>query len=99
MSEAAIPVGHTALVVVDLQNDFLHPDGAYGRAGQGASEIAALPARLKPLADRLRANGGLVVSTHFTLVPVRGAPLVSPHLRALRRSEEHTSELQSRQYL
>ncbi len=26
----------TALVLVDLQNDFLHPEGAYGRAGQGA---------------------------------------------------------------
>ena len=58
MSEAAIPVGRTALLIVDLQNDFLHPEGAYGRAGQGAAEIAALPARLKPLADLLRAKGG-----------------------------------------
>ena len=24
----------TALVLVDMQNDFLHPDGAYGRAKQ-----------------------------------------------------------------
>jgi ureidoacrylate peracid hydrolase len=79
-----VPIAGTALLLVDLQNDFLHPDGAYGRAGQGASEIAALPARLKPLAQCLRAKGGLVVSTHFTLVPVRGAPIVSPHLRALR---------------
>ena len=31
----------TALMLVDLQNDFLHPDGAYGRAGQKADEIAA----------------------------------------------------------
>ena len=49
MSEAAILVGHTALLIVDLQNDFLHSEGAYGRAGQGAAEIAALPERLKPL--------------------------------------------------
>jgi len=74
-----------ALVLVDLQNDFLHADGAYGRAGQAAPAIAALPARLKPVADAVRAAGGLVVSTHFTLVPGRGgAPLISPHLRALR---------------
>ncbi len=26
---------NTALVLGDLQNDFLHKDGAYGRAGQG----------------------------------------------------------------
>jgi nicotinamidase-related amidase len=85
MSEAAIPIGCTALLIVDLQNDFLHPDGAYGRAGQGAPEIAALPERLKPLADLLRAKGGYVVSTQFTLVPAKGGePLISPHLKQLR---------------
>ena len=75
----------TALLVCDLQNDFVHPDGAYGRAGLGTPEIAALPARLAPLADRLRAGGGWVVQTQFTLVPGRGGePLISPHLQALR---------------
>ena len=75
----------TALLVCDMQNDFVHPRGAYGRAGLGVPEIAALPARLKPLADRLRAGGGWVVQTQFTLVPGRGGePLVSPHLRTLR---------------
>ena len=33
----------TALLTIDLQNDFLHPEGAYGRAGQSAAAIAALP--------------------------------------------------------
>jgi ureidoacrylate peracid hydrolase len=75
----------TALMLIDLQNDFLHPKGAYGRAGQGAAAIAALPARLKPVADAVRAAGGWVVSTHFTLVPgKRGEPLISPHLKKLR---------------
>jgi len=75
----------TALLVCDLQNDFVHPDGAYGRAGLGTPEIAALPDRLQPLADRLRAGGGWVVQTQFTLVPGRGGePLISPHLLALR---------------
>jgi len=75
----------TALLVCDLQNDFVHPDGAYGRAGLGTPEIAALPDRLKPLATRLRAGGGWVVQTQFTLVPGRGGePLISPHLLALR---------------
>jgi nicotinamidase-related amidase len=75
----------TALVIVDLQNDFLHPNGAYARGGQSNPDIAALPARLKPLADAFRRNGGLVVATLFTLVPGRGGePLISPHLKALR---------------
>jgi ureidoacrylate peracid hydrolase len=75
----------TALVLVDLQNDFLHPEGAYGRAGVSAPEIAALPARLKPVADAMRRAGGWIVSTHFTLVPGRsGEPLILPHLKKLR---------------
>lgn len=75
----------TALLVVDLQNDFVHPDGAYGRNGHGVAEISVLPGRLAPLARTLRQAGGSVVSTQFTLVPGRdGAPIVSPHLLALR---------------
>ena len=34
-------LSRTALLTVDLQNDFLHPQGAYGRAGQTAAEIAS----------------------------------------------------------
>ena len=75
----------TALILGDLQNDFIHPDGAYGKAGQSDPAIAALPARLAPLARVAREKGVLVVATLFTLVPGRGAePIVSPHLKALR---------------
>lgn len=75
----------TALVIVDLQNDFLHPEGAYGRAGQKSEAIAALPARVLPIAETLRTKGGWVVSTQFTLVPGKGdEPFISPHLAKLR---------------
>lgn len=75
----------TALLLCDLQNDFIHPQGAYGRAGQSAPAIAALPARLKPLADAVRAKGGWIVSTHFTLVPGKGGePFIADHLRQMR---------------
>ena len=50
MSDAATrDWASTALLLCDLQNDFIHPDGAYGRAGQTAPEIAALPGRIRPL--------------------------------------------------
>jgi len=75
----------TCLLICDLQNDFLHPTGAYGRAGLSTPAIAALPERIAPLARRIRDRGGWIVATQFTLVPGRdGAPLISPHLRALR---------------
>ncbi len=74
-----------ALVLVDLQNDFLHAKGAYGRANCSAPSIAALPARIAPLADAVRTRGGWIVSTHFTLVPGRGGePFIAPHLKTLR---------------
>jgi ureidoacrylate peracid hydrolase len=82
---ASHPVDKTALLVVDLQNDFVHADGAYARGGQKNASIAALPARLAPLAARVRSLGGLVIATQFTLVPGRGGePLISPHLQQLR---------------
>ena len=75
----------TALLIVDLQNDFLHPQGAYGRAGKACAEIAALPERVLEVANVLRATGGWVVSTQFTLVPGKqGEPFISPHLKQLR---------------
>src|SRR5438046_4633875 len=75
----------TALVLVDLQNDFLHPDGAYARAGQTAPAIAALPRRLVGVADAMRSAGGWIVATLFTLVPGKGGePLILPHLRKIR---------------
>jgi nicotinamidase-related amidase len=75
----------TGLIIVDLQNDFIHPDGAYARGGQKNADIAALPARVRPVADVLRAKGGWIVSTHFTLVPGKGGePFISPHLKEMR---------------
>lgn len=85
MTGATLDPARTALVLVDMQNDFLHAQGAYGRAGVSDPSIAALPDRLAPVADAMRQAGGWIVSTHFTLVPGRGGePFISDHLRKLR---------------
>jgi ureidoacrylate peracid hydrolase len=85
MNAPSFPLDRTAVLLCDLQNDFLHPNGAYGRAGQSAAEIAKLPARLKPLVDVVRRGGGWIVSTQFTLVPGKeGEPIIAPHLKTLR---------------
>tara|TARA_B100000767_G_scaffold95824_1_gene92147 strand:+ start:549 stop:1169 length:621 start_codon:yes stop_codon:yes gene_type:complete len=78
-------LSRTALLTIDLQNDFIHPEGAYGRAGQAAQSIAALPDRMAPLVKALRAKGGRYISAQFTLVPDNnGEPLIAPHLKELR---------------
>jgi ureidoacrylate peracid hydrolase len=75
----------SALLLLDLQNDFLHANGAYGRAGQRSDDIAALPQRLRPLVELLRKKNVLIGSTLFTLVPGRGGePMISRHLKRLR---------------
>jgi ureidoacrylate peracid hydrolase len=85
MSADPVAMARTGLLLVDLQNDFLHADGAYARGGQSAAAIKALPTKLKALADAFRAAGGWIISTHFTLVPGKqGEPLISPHLKSLR---------------
>jgi nicotinamidase-related amidase len=85
VNHRSVPFEKSALLLCDLQNDFMHPQGAYGRAGLSAPDIAALPARLAPLADLFRRRQGWIVSTHFTLAPGKGGePLIAPHLRSLR---------------
>ena len=75
----------TAVLIVDLQNDFLDPNGAYGRSGTSNPDIAALPAKVGPLLAEVRKAGGWVVSTQFTLVPGKnGEPFISNHLKKLR---------------
>ena len=85
MAPGTIDAARTGLLIVDLQNDFLHPEGAYARGGQSCADMAALPERVLPVAEALRARGGWVISTQFTLVPGKGGePFISPHLKKLR---------------
>ncbi len=75
----------TAVLIVDLQNDFLHAKGAYGRSGTSSPDIAALPSKVAPLLDVVRKAGGWIISTQFTLVPGKnGEPFISDHLQKLR---------------
>lgn len=74
-----------ALLLVDLQNDFLHPDGAYHRGGAINPNSHGLVARVAGLAAAAREARVPVVATRFTLVPAAdGEPLVADHLRRLR---------------
>lgn len=76
---------HTALLLVDLQNDFLDPAGAYARGGAINLAATKLPAHVLPLAHALRQHGGLVLASQFTLWPdAQGQPLIDEHLQRLR---------------
>ena len=79
MSHAA--AGRIGLVIVDLQNDFLAPEGAYARGNTVSAEALLLPARVAPVAQAVKRHQGLVTSRLFTLWPdTQGQPMISPHL-------------------
>ena len=70
-----------ALVIVDLQNDFLSPQGAYARGKTVSADALALPQRVAPVAQAIKKSQGLVTASLFTLWPdVNGDPMISPHL-------------------
>jgi nicotinamidase-related amidase len=75
----------TALIIVDLQNDFVSEGGAYHRGGAASDAARALPLRVAPVARVLKQRGGFVAASQFTLWPdAQGEPMISPHLRQLR---------------
>ncbi|WP_287408133.1 isochorismatase family cysteine hydrolase [Oceanithermus sp.] len=56
--EVRLPAAETALIVVDMQNDFAHPDGALFVSGAAES----IP-RIRALLDRARTAGARIVFT------------------------------------
>ncbi|HQZ17191.1 MAG TPA: cysteine hydrolase [Vicinamibacteria bacterium] len=75
----------TALLLIDVQNDFFHEKGAYPRNGVRGADFAPLPERLRLVADAVHQAGGLVISSEFTLVPGRdGEPFISDGMRKMR---------------
>jgi ureidoacrylate peracid hydrolase len=75
----------TALLIVDLQNDFLASDGAYARGGASNPSALDLPLRVARVAKAVKAGGGMVATSQFTLWPdAKGNPIIAAHLQALR---------------
>jgi ureidoacrylate peracid hydrolase len=52
-----------ALIVVDVQNDYVHPEGALGAAGADMSSVTAMIPRLERLVESARANGTFTIFT------------------------------------
>jgi ureidoacrylate peracid hydrolase len=50
-----------AIVVIDVQNDYCHPDGAFARAGLRVADLAGLVAAVNRLTTAARAAGHPVV--------------------------------------
>jgi ureidoacrylate peracid hydrolase len=79
------PSNRTGVLLIDMQNDFLHPQGAYGQGGQSLPDAGGLMVRIRAVVDVARHANVPVFASRFTLVPGRdGQPLIAEHLRRLR---------------
>jgi nicotinamidase-related amidase len=62
---------HTAVLVVDMQHDFIDPDGLFGRLGIDLSMYGESRKRLGALLEDARRNGVLVIHIQNTALPDR----------------------------
>jgi len=62
---------HTALLLIDMQHDFVEPDGLFGRLGIDLSMYEATRPRLAALLAAAREGGVLVVHVQNTALPGR----------------------------
>jgi ureidoacrylate peracid hydrolase len=64
--EEKVDPANAALVVVDVQNDFCHDEGAFARMGRDVSVVRAMVPRLQELIDAARAAGVPVIFLAYT---------------------------------
>lgn len=71
----------TALVLSEMQNDYLHADGAYGRAHIRLPHNRAVIEQLIKVTNAFRENGGKIIAVNFTLIcDYNNKPLISEEL-------------------
>ena len=68
-----VEAASTALIVVDMQNDFCSPDGYYAMVGRDISKLAASAGPVAALVARARQAGMTIVFTRLLHDAVRGA--------------------------
>jgi ureidoacrylate peracid hydrolase len=73
LTRFALTPGRTALVVIDMQNDFLHPDGWYAKQGIDISHMQAAIAPTGILVREARARGVPVIWTRHGFRDTRDA--------------------------
>ena len=55
---------HTALLMIDMQNDFCDKEGKFAQAGRDASDVIRIVPRCKELLESARSANVMVVHTY-----------------------------------
>lgn len=80
--ETRMDPARTALVLIDIQNDFCHPDGVFGKLGNDLSMMPSMAECARVLLDSARRRSILTVFVRATYdSEVLGAPLAETYHR------------------
>jgi len=71
--EEIVAPAHTALIVVDMQNDFCTPGGHFARHGRDVARIGVVVPRIQGLIASARRAGVMVVYTKQVTLPGRAS--------------------------
>ncbi len=72
--ERTVDPAHTALLVIDMQNDFCHADGVMAQRGADVSGNRNIVPAIARLLDRARAAGVMVLHVQANYGPLAGSP-------------------------
>jgi nicotinamidase-related amidase len=86
---AIIDPAHTALVIVDMQNDFCHGEGVMAKFGADLSTFPDAIAANRDLLGAARQSGAMVIHVHGESIPLAR----SPNLRGLVSEKKTVSQL------
>lgn len=81
---------HTAVLVIDLQNDFMEPEGYFAKAGGNTSMIKGIVPKVAHLVEEARRAAALVIWVRFTSMP--GGASDSPAYPIRRLTKQLTKE-------
>ena len=71
--EAYMDVAHTALLLIDIQNDFCHTNGVAGLNGKSMAMMDGMLTHSSRLLQAARKAGVLVVHVQHTVLPIGGS--------------------------
>lgn len=64
--EEIVNPGHTAILLIDMQNDFCSRDGHFAKQGKDVSMMEKMIARLERFIEEVRKSGSLIIWTQNT---------------------------------
>lgn len=88
MGAPSIPAARTAVLVIDLQNDFCDPDGAMARLGADVGANVEVVRRVVPFLAAARRAGCLIVFVRQTADELTTSPARRARLATMGRSSQ-----------